>query len=509
MSIDTYLHVKVSCHNGQRIGYMNHNLLHKQIFYIILLIITPIVGHSLHNRCAATETSRTVFVHRSILDDPLWQATMYTYYLRHIIPEQSERPHTTILSTTFFQHSTHADDIASYILPNKKPCMTICENGCGTLGSLWLDLMAPHRQNFASTVCIQPTRSLLGFYYGVQWNLAHILEHTWLRISTAIVQVKQAIHPHEKTFTPGSICGFTTALQAFNNPEWNVGRITNQTLTKTAMTGIQLRFGYDFYQTPTRDVIAGFYTIFDIPTQSLNSSSAAFSPSIAGRYPDLGFGLNADYSFWRHYDHSLTFLADFRYSYSFTMNDKRLFDLCNGPWSRYVQVVHQNNRSCPLPAVNFLALPVRITPNSSTHVWTTLHYAYCNYHIEAGYIFWWRNAEQVTFSCPELPPIGIYDMRGQCTEPTSSSKATISQSILPPNQLPQDAQFIPIRLESINRLSGVHPAVHSSRFLLSFFYSGQAHDLPGMIGGGIAYEIPGSQAAIHQWIAWFKMALSF
>ena len=202
-------------------------------------------------------------------------------------------------------------------------------------------------------------------------------------------------------------------------------------------------------------------------------------------------------------------MADFKYQYYFSARELRSFDFtANGDWSRYLLVVTQALPAIPTPAINLFTLPTQVTPKSMIHLWSALHYHYCNYDFEFGYTFWWRAKEHL--SCVQNIPnnLGILDLSGLCsTTPTSASTANISQSIVSPNITVSNSTFTPIPVNGLNLDCSQSKSLSNSLYAAIGYDTGLCHDLyVGLLG---SYEFGHSYTALSAWSVWGTIGLAF
>ena len=224
--------------------------------------------------------------------------------------------------------------------------------------------------------------------------------------------------------------------------------------------------------------------------------------------------MNGDWTFYNCRAHTLNWMSDFKYLYSFKHSERRSFDLlCKGDWSRFLLTVTPDATSNTLPGINFFTLNADVTPRSLIEFWTALHYAYCEYwNFEVGYNLFFRQAEKVCVKCP-VADVGIFDINDVCGNPISATEnANITQTLSAAgtNFPIGDAAFTPVTNGNLNKLSGTAPKALTNTIYGAFSYNREVWCMPTMIGLGGSYEFASpKQNAFSQWGVWLKGSISF
>ncbi len=222
----------------------------------------------------------------------------------------------------------------------------------------------------------------------------------------------------------------------------------------------------------------------------------------------FGAGINADFNLYKCGQMECSLMLDTKYRYLFSGSERRSFDLsANGDWSRYLLVVKGDSTSLSMPGINLATLSVDVTPRSQIESWFALHYKLCNWHVEAGYNFWWRAAEQIEGNDLFPPDTGIYDLAGAVSgTPVSASRANITESAIGPNQSPSDAVFTPST--NLNFSSGSQPEAFVNGIYLAMSYSRDHIPCPLLFGVGGGYEFA-NRHTLSQWSLWGKAGLDY
>lgn len=472
-----------------------------------------------NNHCNKKETtcgSRTILVPRSQTLDAMNELALNDYFLYHNSPDTCPMLHTQV--SYFHKQSQKAGDLRRYFLKDNKDRLTIRENGTGDIGSLWLNLISPSGSNYSSDISICPQRKLDGGYFNFWADLNRLVCGGWAAISFAAYRSEARTRFHESNrIAQGTLPGFQNAHEAFNNPAWNYGKLSNKCHTRHGVDDVQFKFGWNYYFC-NRDH-AGLYLAVVAPTgkkfdhnergckkgRKHHLNEFIWDPYIGSRHAGVGFGINTDTTLWECGNQGLNWLLDFKYIYRFKAHEHRLFDLRkNGDFSRYLQVVTPNARQNSLPGVNFLNARVEVTPRSLIEFWTALHYEWCMYNFELGYNLFWRDAEKVCLSrkkCHnnQVSNFGIYDITGDCKgNPVSASNARISQSVSGSNVAPSDATFTTVQRTDLDLRSGAQPQALTNTIYAGASYNSEMFCLPTMIGITGSYEFASNHVKCHR-----------
>jgi hypothetical protein len=427
--------------------------------------------------------------------------------------------------TPFYQRSRKSPDLgAAFLLGNnngtncRSNCINVAQDGSGNVNSLWLGLANANPANpFASTFCVSPQRSVLGYYAYFYFDLSDWLCGLWFDAASSIINVRHSLNCCENGNTAGVCQGITTVAQALNNPIYQFGKFNCNSCAidrhRTGVDDIQLRLGYE--RTWCNDKgIAGVYVIGTVPTGDAMNAEYIFEPIVGTRNGSIGAGIEGDWRFWCNScgDRNLTVLFDANYRYAFKRKDRRTFDLCkNGQFSRFLLVVDQSNPAAPMPGVNYLTQEVEVTPRSTAQAWLAVHYEHCDYDFEVGYNFFWRQQETISNCNPCLSStIGIYQLGCPGQNCTTASTATIAQG---PNQVVADPTFVTIKPTDLNLNSAAAGAALSNKFYAVADINRCAYDcLDWFAGVGGSYEFVTNQykcTTLPFWAVFAKFGLLF
>ena len=205
-----------------------------------------------------------------------------------------------------------------------------------------------------------------------------------------------------------------------------------------------------------------------------------------------------------------SFQADAKLRYLLCGNERRSFDLKNGPWSRYLLVAHVDDPSTPLDGINHFTRNLRVLPGASADVWTALHYVHADFNLEVSWSGYWRDKERVRLTDAWREDIAIFDIAGDARgRAVSASTANISQSDYGVNAAPSDRYFTPVTKKDLNLQSAAMPSACTSTLALGFSFNTMLLDSPTMIGLVFSGECSGRNRLLRTTQAMFKLAMSF
>lgn len=455
-----------------------------------------------------TDMAHSFFNPRQITTNNALQNNLSLYWWYHDVLCEDDCVWWALWVTPFYQRSMNPQKVATYFLPCQQSCISVKQDGTGSVGSLWLNLMAASGSEFDSVMSIGPKRSVVGAYLNFRFDMTRLLCHSWLEVAFAPMRAKHELNLCERNEVPGVKDGLETVCQALNQPDWLYGKFNNATLTRSGVDDIQIKFGYDWFYCDT-DHISPYFVVV-APTGKPSSAVNIFEPTVGSCHTSLGIGFIGDICVWASGEQEITLLTDFKYRYALAATETRSFDLCyNGDWSRYLLVALEDDPSTPLPGINAFTQQFKVTPRSTIDWWIAAHWQKCQWNIELGYDLWWRAQERVRLCC-FAQNIGVYNLAadGMPTQ-TTASKALICQSASGPNAVLPDDTFTKMRCRDINLNTASTPKALSNTLYAAFGYDGDFIRSPAVIGFGVSYEFGRNRAALNNCAVWFKAGLSF
>lgn len=482
--------------------------------WLWLLLIHCIVKTDQSN-----DQSHTFFVPRQITTNDVFELALNNYHWYHE-REIDNCVYYGIYAKPFFQQSVNRDEIAEYFFRHNNQRLTFREinENPNDIESLWFGLQADVNTNFNGTLNMKPRRTTYGSYFNFYVTKGFNCHHIWFNMACALMHAKHDLHLSEQiqeepgplsNFSIGTINQFASIIAALNNPAWNFGKFKQVKLNRTGLDDIQVKLGYDWFYDPKYNNHVSPYLVTTIPTGKRQRSECIFEPLVGSKNGSLGFGVLADYThcICKNY---FTYLFDFKYRYVFNARQYRSYDLrVNGDWSRYLLVVPENQHLATQPGINLFSLPSDVSPRSTINIWAALHWQRCDYNLEFGYNFWWRQKEKVSPQKRLESGFGIFDLAGMNGVPQSASQANISQGPIGPNQAPSDPTFIEVTLSDLDRSSAAHPKALSSTLYGAFGWQPHFCGYALLLGIGGQYEFAHRRSALEQWALWASLGLIF
>ena len=439
---------------------MHSNYRYLLFFSLLLLPARAVVAN---NQCCESHQ----FIPRSITTDLVY-TDLNNYYLRH---KQEDGPKFIYSGNFIYERSNKSDTLGSaFLLKNGCNCVSVNQNAPADINSNWLGLANLDPANpFAANFCISPQRSVFAYYSYLYFDLSDWVCGMWADIATSVLNVRHKLNCCEVGNTASVCPGIQTVSDALNNPLYRFGKFDCgnccDDLHRTGVDDIQVRLGYERSWCDDEHIWGG-YLIGTIPTGRKPNAEHVFEPLIGSRHGSLGVGLNGFYQAWcNDQDHSIALMLDANYRYVFKRNECRTFDLCNnGAFSRFLLVADEADTATALPGINFFTQNIDVTPRSTVQLWLAMNYERCDYNLEAGYNFFWRQKETIACPCDLGATIGVYELG--CPGPgcTSASTAKISDG---PNEITPDAAFVALTPNDLNLWSGAADTALSNKFYAS------------------------------------------
>lgn len=231
---------------------------------------------------------------------------------------------------------------------------------------------------------------------------------------------------------------------------------------KTALNCAYMKLG--LYTTPGEWVLYGFGAILSVPAGTVPTGDYLFEPLVGdGHYWRYGLEAYAQFHLFNDAVRGSWGLLTFESTLtsSAPSRQRRTFDLCNKPSSRYM-LIHKLSE--PIPTYSYVAnistLDVKVHIDVLFEISTTLTYATERSNWSFGYRFWARSDDRVCIECPEKFPSNTWALKGDASVygfaiplgalpartavhiPVSESKATIEAGTNMPAQGSTDANTV-------------------------------------------------------------------
>ncbi len=387
----------------------------------------------------------------------------------------------------------------------------------GDVNSLNLGLGSEKNDGFESVVTLCPERSVVAWLPQFRFNLDCFCTGLWADVAFAVARARHKLRFFEKVETEGEITDNSDPIATNVREALNANNAFARDCKRTHVDDIDLRLGYDWNYCANDH--AGIYLLGTIPTGKRLDHARWFQPLVGSRHGAIGIGLQGDYSIWNDEASNcdLVLMTDIKYQFRFRRSENRLFDLNNGPLSRYLLIAEEGDESNPRSALTegpalteLLTNCVRVEPRHNIEWWVGLHYQWCNWGVEGSYNLWWRDREKICKPNFDFNDFGIFDQH--CPPPalTSDSGATIDQDF---GKGTPDENFTSLTSSDVNLASGAARRVLTHKISVALSYTNVLSDCyPWYVGFGGGYEFASNkhrQHAFENWHVYGKAAISF
>ena len=459
------------------------------------------------NYCSYTSNNcenrnyRPGFILRPFTTDQTLENAVFMYDVYH--NNEGRKDDSKIdFQASYFHRSSRSKSTGAGLYLGKNT-ITVKEDGTGDINSLWLGLA--NDGDFSDTLKYNPTYKVDGAYFGARFDLDDMMCGLWFTTTAAFLRLKNKMQLCGG-LVDSEICDGINTRDALG---YNLGLDASANNGQMFIDEVQFKLGYDYFIGKNQDSHMGFYLIGTAPTRRSQTDvtpdgESAYAHLISGR-GSFGAGLTGDWTMWSCNDHSLNWLADLKYRYIFRGNERRSFNLKNGPLSGAVlQGVSVDAPQSSFSLADALYLPVQVKPRSSLDLWTAFHYQYASYGIELGYDFFYIQKEKVALKTNLEKGLGILDINGLTT---SASKAVISGLI---DANASDVAFTELTNDNLDAASVITKRAMSHKFYLALSSRHEMCCSPVDLSVGGEYEYASkSQPMLSQWGLFIKGSMNF
>jgi len=410
----------------------------------------------------------------------------------------------------------------------------------------WINLPS----TFNGTFSLSPVQKQAGVVFEFNQDLrkfsdASFFENSWVGIYFPLLWVENDMrlreHDYSPTFTVSNCCCPTnpqTIAQAFRQVDWHFAKICGRR-SIVSLGDINIQIGKTFL---SRDhFLVAEYTTLYIPTGNIQDGQSLFEP-VAGNNGHFGFGTGVSFQILMNRDDShfaACWFINLESVFLARNRQFRSFDLINKPYSRYLQLVRENDPTATrIPAVNILTQWVQVHPYNLADLSTGLRLKTARTELELGYSIWGHGTEKIDFLCDKFP-LG-YGIAGNqlapnedpaiyCGHfaPATASKSTIAclaeNDVIMTNCLASFDQcvpllnadgnaqrvFIPILPEDLRLRSAAGESAFNHKFQMSFGFAHHVGNVDLFFGAGLYYDKPVKNGALNLLGGWAKWGASF
>ncbi len=382
--------------------------------------------------------------------------------------------------------------------------LTVAQTG-GDFNSLNIGLGNAADDGFSSTFEIRPRRKVFAWLPQFIFNLDCLCTGLWADASFAVVRASHHLRICENVTTPGDITGVT---QTNVTEAFNALKVFSCERHHTGVDNVLLRVGYDY--TYCGNDHAGIYLLGLVPTGRKNDNARWFAPHVGNKHGGVGVGFEGDWTIYNDdcNNSDLVLMTELKYTYVFKHHENRIFDLNNGPLSRFLLAAPADTPCEPVNILTNLTNCAEVKPRNTIDWWLGLHYNWCNFGVEIDYGLWWRQKERVCARNFNFDSLGIFNQ--QCGCGTSDSTATIATDF---GQGTPDATFTELTAADVNVHSAAAQKALSHTISGAVSYSNVWCDqYPWYVGIGGKYEFASRKhrrSTLENWGVFGKATISF
>ncbi|MGC2310822.1 MAG: hypothetical protein WA432_04335 [Candidatus Babeliaceae bacterium] len=430
--------------------------------------------------------------------------------------------------------STDGNEIARFFLPFGKSCIIVAEDNAPDAATR--DVDARHlnietlTDSFESQVCWCPRQTVIGAGFTFKqtlWRNCDDEAKVWFEVSFPVMRVSNSVGFKETIIGNNTGGGAVnaigldnaprvgTATQAFAQSNWNYGRVIAGTeMKKTGVADVELKLWYNSF---LRECChSSWFLGVIVPTGNRPCAKFVFEP-IIGNNKHVGVEWGSSIGFdciWSCGQHVLSWKLDTASRYLFRNHQFRSFDLEDKQWGRYMETYANqsdalaaaaaSNADSGTSGINVFTERVRVTPRFAGDITTAFLYKYCHFVAEAGFNLFMRQAETVRPQCNDEPTAALKDVSGlgNTTIARTIRYEFADEVILPAN-------YAPIPVSEHNYESAAHPAVISHTVYGTIGWDFDDCRIPTVIGVGGSYDFTHANTALHRWLVWGKIGISY
>jgi len=408
----------------------------------------------------------------------------------------------TWTSTPFYRQTRNTRCLGAGFLGKNPIVVGETDLAAGDINSLNLFLGAAGNpsisgDNFRSVVSLCPSRREIGWLSQFYFNLDCFCTNLFASVDFAVIQARHKLGFHETATLPTNntitLPGATNEDPAEQNVRTRLDEF-NTAAHKCKHTGVDdvlLRLGYR-YGYCGNDTM-GIYLAGLVPTGKRFNNAEWFQPLVGSRHGAIGFGVDADYTVWSDECSNSDFvvMTELLFLYKLKHKENRVFDLNNGPLSRFLPATTAGEPTAAVNLVPALTGCVEVKPRAELEWWLAGRYQWCNFGFEASYNLFFRQREEICgrpFNFGEGDTaIGIFDA-GCSTPLTTNSTATIGMTQEERAAI-ADPSFEGLSIANVNLRSGAAQKVLSHTFAGLVSYSSVMWDCwPFTVSFGGRYE---------------------
>jgi hypothetical protein len=460
-------------------------------------------------------------------------------------------------AVVFGSSTTNGADLASYFSPFGVRRLRVSEDTDTALAGDYqlfspffgvITTTTPTVNPFLSVISLCPTHTEVGVGFGYRHQVWHNEDETtglYFYVTAPVINVQNKMHLRETILeSAGALTGtvlngaavpvpvsdivttYGSMKAALNQSDWNFGRITDCTMSKTGLADITAVLEYRWLEHEPCHIES--YAGFLIPTGNKVKGKYMFEPIVGhGQHWGIVWGGNFGLKIWESEERGCKIRAELTNNsmYLFSKAQMRSFDVNGRPWSRYIDVylnLAQATEANTLggaagafvstPGINVFTQSVDVTPGLSHTVNSAFVFDWGKWQGEIGYNFYARAAELVKL-CSFPTDVAFKDARGLgLTQPLQDIAASPDDNSLVNSAGVALALYdrCIITEQDLDLASAATPAILSNILYASLGGRCEKRDYPVFGNVGVSFEFSDrTKAAPQRWGLWVKGGISF
>ncbi len=419
-----------------------------------------------------------------------------------------------VRATAFLQQSLSLNRTAHYFLPFCSTTQLVAgknsayANQPNIVAAEWVGLGS----DFAGTLSIDPLQRQTGAMIEYNQNFSTFFDsdyvnNYWISVSMPVSKVTNNINFAQTTITPSTQFPFTI-FDAFNQVDWQYGRIPVNSQSKTLPAEVRIKLGNwlisrDYYQ-------FAYQSIFVIPAGNKPKATYMFDP-VVGNNLHAGVGGAIFFQIPLNYDTSCVaacFFLNLEGVFLIRNHQYRTFDLRGKPWSRYMLYNEKGpGGRTNIPGVNILTRWAMVKPFGVFDFSTGWRFMSDWLEVEIGYNVWGKDQEEVYYRAPLNDPctscFGQFGIAGSAPGRTAHC-STISY------KAPDDLTFQAVREVDIDFYSGAAGSIlnHKAHICINVIQTWcDEAILLANVGGFV--DIAQKNGGLKSWGLWGTLGTTF
>ena len=463
---------------------------------------------------ARTEQPRTLYIPRSV--------SSYSFLTDQPRSDGLKNKKIASLSHTLvYQESANAKKSTPFFLGDDATQILIRENELGDINSDWLHIESALNTEYASSITVAPKRTVFGVCLRNHYYLDSLFEGLWVAAVVPVVQVTHELRPSEIVAPTTKVdpqSEFSSVLSALDWDNWRAAKWSQHEQSIIGVDDVIAQIGLTINgpMASTQDVSLEIA----LPLGHRPTGQYLFEPLI-GSQGSVGVGgsIKTVVPLIKRGELFLSYVGNLNYRYYFNNHQQRLFDLKGQPFSRYLVYMdtdlpaHISNVAVKASnGSNFFSRDTIVTPGATGNSVTSLQASYAQYKLQAGYLYWWRVAEQIQFTAPLDRTFAVPSPRGfssgDSPVPIWLSGAQITDKFSPDDlalsSVPAVVHDIEFDLDS-----GAMPQVASHTLFVEGQSEWQGEAVSATVKLGIAYEFAKNPAVLDSVHVWCGIGIMF